>query len=271
VKSSIAVNSGERSAGIVSPKLSLVFGPWQRTELFVNAGRGFHSNDARGTTATVKAKAPTEAAERVDPLVRATGSELGLRTEIVPGLQSSLALWQLRLRSELLFVGDAGETEATRASRRYGIEWTNHYAAASWLLLDADVAFSRARYAGGDPDGVGKRIPGAIERVVSLGATVTELGRWFGHFQLRHFGGRALVENDSQRSKATTLASLRAGYKLPKDVKIALDVFNLFDRRASDIDYYYESRLRGESAGTEDIHFHPVEPRNVRVTLTASF
>ena len=154
VRSSIPANSGSTSAAIASPKLSLIFGPWSKTEFFVNAGRGFHSNDARGTVAQVSAKNPALAAPRVDALVRSEGAELGLRSEIVPGLQSSLALWQLRLASELLFVGDAGETEPNRASKRYGIEWNNHFVAKPWLLFDADLSISRARFdCSREPDG----------------------------------------------------------------------------------------------------------------------
>ena len=108
--------------------------------------------------------------------------------------------------------------------------------------------------------------------MASLGATVTELGPWFGQFQLRYFGPRALDENDTQRSKATTLAYLRAGYKISKRVKVALDVFNLFNRQGSDIDYYYASRLKGEPAGgVDDIHFHPVESRQVRAGVHYTF
>ncbi len=259
--SSIADHSGSRSAGIVTPKLALILGPWQKTEFFIDYGHGFHSNDARGTTV---------AAAAVTPLVRSRGGELGLRTEIIPGLQSSLALWQLRLASELVFSGDAGDTEASRASRRQGLEWNNHYRARPWLLLDADLALSKARFTGHDP--AGDRIPGAIAKVASLGATVTQRGPWSGQFQLRYFGPRPLVEDGSLRSKSTTLAYLRVGYRFSNDLKLAVDVFNLFDRQASDIDYAYTSRLRGEAAaGVDDIHFHPVEPRSVRLTLTANF
>ncbi len=53
---------------------------------------------------------------------------------------------------------------------------------------------------------------------------------------------------------------------------MTLDVFNLFDRQGSDIDYRYASRLNGEPAqGVDDVHFHPVEPRSVRLTVAASF
>ncbi|MEO8057689.1 MAG: TonB-dependent receptor [Burkholderiales bacterium] len=275
VDSSIARNSGSKSASIASPKLSLIFGPWNKTEFFANAGYGFHSNDARGTVATVAAKDPNgPAINPVDPLVRSKGFELGARTEVIPGLQSSLALWALKLDSELLFVGDAGETEPSRASKRHGVEWNNHYVAAPWLLLDADLSASRSRFTEPDPadPGVGKHIPGSIQTVVSLGATVVDLGPWFGQFQVRYFGPRPLIEDNSQRSNATTLAYLRVGYKIDKNLKLALDVFNLFDRKGSDIDYYYASRLKGEPAeGVNDTHFHPVEPRSLRLSLTASF
>jgi outer membrane receptor protein involved in Fe transport len=250
--------TASKSANIASPKLSLVFGPWAKTEYFLNAGTGFHSNDARGVIADVT------------PLVRTKGMEIGARTEIVPGLQSSLAAWQLRLASELVFVGDAGDTEASRASKRSGVEWNNHWRATPWLLLDADLAWSRARFTQDDP--AGNFVPGSVGKVASLGATVSKFGPWFGQFQLRHFGPRPLVEDNSQRSRSTTLASMRVGYKFNPHMNLALDVFNLFDRKASDIDYYYVSRLPGEAAaGVADRHFHPVEARSFRMTLTAKY
>lgn len=277
VHSNITDNSGERSAWISSPKLSLIFGPWSQTEFFANTGWGFHSNDARGMTARVTAKGGDPVRSAV-PLVRTKGSELGLRTELIPGLQSSVALWQLRLNSELVFVGDAGETEASGASRRRGIEFNNHYLATPWLLLDGDVAFSQARFStpqGEDPT-VGTQVPGSVRTVVSLGATVTEFGRWFGQAQLRYFGPRPLIEDNSVRSKGTTLAYARVGYKLDARTKVSVDVFNLFNRKVSDIDYYYPSLLRGEDRvanpnGINDIHSHPAEPRTVRLTLNVGF
>jgi outer membrane receptor protein involved in Fe transport len=276
VTSSVAANSGTRHALINSPKGSLIFGPWQQTEFFVNGGWGFHSNDARGVTARVTARLNPDTGLRDDtraavPLVRTVGSEVGVRTEAIPGLQSSLSLWQLKLGSELVFVGDAGETEASGASHRYGVEFNNHYVATEGLLLDADVAFSQARFdqPQGDEPNTGRHVPGSVRTVVSLGATTTRRGPWFGQFQLRYFGPRPLIEDGSQRSHGTTLAYLRAGYQFNADLKLSVDVFNLFNRRASDIDYFYTSRLRGEPAGgVADMHTHPAEPRSLRLTLT---
>ncbi|MGX9772937.1 TonB-dependent receptor [Janthinobacterium aestuarii] len=268
VDSSIDGNSGSANDHVMSPKLSLILGPWSKTEFFINYGKGFHSNDARGTTQT---RLPDGTPSTpVTPLVPTKGMELGARTEWLPGLQSSLALWRLDIASELLFVGDAGETEASRASRRHGIEWNNHYIAAPWLLFDLDLAASRSRYTENDP--AGNFIPGSIDKVASFGVTVTDQGPWSGAVQLRYFGPRPLIEDNSVRSASTTLAYARVAYQLNRKTRVSLDVFNLFDKRASDIDYYYASRLPGEGAdGVNDRHFHPVEPRSVRLTLSYAF
>ncbi|MFD0667590.1 TonB-dependent receptor [Ramlibacter sp. MAHUQ-53] len=269
VASSLADNSGRRAASIVSPRLALVLGPWSATEVFVNAGTGFHSNDARGTVARL---APRERlpVEPVTPLVRSRGAELGLRTQVLRGLQSSLALWQLRLASELVFSGDAGDTAPSRASRRRGLEWDIHWRVVPWLQWDLAMAWSRARFT--QPDPAGDAVPGAAGRVASLGATVSGPGAWSGHVQLRHVGPRPLVEDGSQRSSPSTLAQVRVAYRLTPQTQFRVDVFNLLNRKASDVEYFYASRLRGEApGGVEDLHLHPVEPRSVRVTVSTTY
>jgi len=269
VDSNIAENSGKISAGTTSPKFSVVLGPWAKTEFFVNYGEGFHSNDARGTTVHLTPK-EREPIDPVTPLVKTRGAELGARTEIVPGLQSSLALWKLRSESELVFSGDAGDTSPSRGSYRSGIEWNNHYIANEWLLFDLDVAYSRAHYT--EHDAVGDYIPGAVGKVASFGATIADLGPWSAAFQMRYFGPRPLIEDNSQRSASTAIAYARVGYKFNRRWTAQLDAFNLFDRKVSDVDYYYASRLPGEPAeGVDDIHYHPAEHRSFRLTLKAVF
>ena len=273
VDSNIAANSGSESAGELSPKLSLVLGPWRQTEFFVNAGKGFHSNDARGTTISVDPVDPSLPVARVDPLVDAFGSEVGLRTAILPRTQLSLGLWQLGLDSELLFVGDAGITEPTRKSRRRGIELSGIYAPFDWLVVDLDLAWTHARFDEPDPanPAAGDRIPGAVDRVASMGVAINHPSGWSGGLRLRHFGSAPLVEDNSVRSKATTMVNLEAGYRITPGLKLSATLLNLFDAEDNDITYYYESQLPGEAAPVNDIHFHPVEPRSLRVALTASF
>src|SRR5215471_15597913 len=268
VNSDTAVNSGKKTDAIFSPKLSLIFGPWARTEVYLNGGFGFHSNDARGTTITVDPKTG-DPAPRVDPLVRTKGAEIGVRSTWIPGLNSTLAFWYLTLDSELIFVGDAGITEPSRASRRYGIEWTNFYKPVPWLTLDFDLSHSYARFTEDDP--AGNYIPGSIETVITTGARVDLSNGLFGSLRMRYFGPRPLIEDNSVRSKATTLVNLEAGYKY-KNIVAQVDVLNLFNSSDHDIDYFYVSRLPGEPKdGVPDIHFHPVEPRTVRFYLTYKF
>ena len=254
------VSGADASAHKASPKLSLILGPWSKTEYFINYGMGFHSNDARGVTAP----------DPATPLVGTRGAELGARSEWLPGLQSSLSLWALDIDSELVYAGDSGQTEASRPSRRSGVEWSNHYIAAPWLLFDLDLSASRARYR--RHDAAGDYVPEALDKVASFGVTVKDLGHWYGGLELRYFGQRPLIEDNSVRSASTTLAYGRIGYCIDRRTRLTLDGFNLFNRRASDIDYYYTSRLPGEDAeGVNDRHFHPVEPRTLRLTLSRNF
>ena len=268
VDSNLSANSGKANEQMVTPKLALIFGPWQKTELYLNYGHGFHSNDARGTTITQE-PGTGNAVDKVKPLVRTKGYEIGLRSEIVPGWQSTVALWQLDVGSELLFVGDAGTTEASRPSRRYGLEWTNLYVATDWLAFDADLAWSHARFNDADP--AGSYIPGAVNATANLGMTVDHIGPWFGALRFRYFGQRPVIEDNSVRSSGSALTNLRLGYRVGKQTQVALDVYNLFDRQVNDIEYWYESQLAGETAPLADRHIHPTEPRTFRLSINQRF
>ncbi|MDO8038297.1 TonB-dependent receptor [Janthinobacterium sp. SUN137] len=268
VRSDRAANSGTASDHLFSPSLSVIAGPWRDTEAYLNIGNGFHSNDARGTTIMVDPKTG-EAADKVTPLVRSRGLELGLRSAAIAGLQTSLSLYRLDFDSELLFIGDAGATEAGRPSRRYGVEFSSYYKAASWLSLDLDLAYARARSRGSDP--VGDFIPGAIEGVAQLAMTVTPPGPWSGSLRLRYFGPRPLIEDNSVRSAASVGLNGRIAYQIDKTLRVEVEGYNLANRRDSAIDYYYASRLPGEAQPVDDIHFHPVESRSLRLTLVKNF
>ena len=269
VKSNLTVNSGKANDSLVSPKLVVVLGPWSKTEFFLNVGRGFHSNDARGTTITVDPNDGSTPVDKVSPLVSALGAEIGLRTAVIPKLQLAASLWTLKLDSELLFTGDGGTTDPSRATRRYGIEVGAYYEPLEHLLIDADIAWSHARFT--QYDVVGDRIPNAVESVASVGVTYNRNAGWYGGARLRFFGPGPLIEDNSVRSTSTTLVNLEAGYHFNPSLSLTLTVFNVFDRGDNDVTYFYDSRLPGETAPVSDIHFHPVEPRTVRAALFMRF
>jgi len=258
-------NSGRTGAGLASPKGSLILGPWRSTEFYVNAGYGFHSNDARGTTLTVDPETGAPAS-RVTPLARSRGAEAGARFVARRGLQMDVTWWRLDLDGELLFVGDAGTTAPSRPSRRWGVEWNTLAAPRPWLALDADLAWSHARFKDADP--AGDRIPGAVERVASAGVTLDSHRMLFGSLRLRYFGGRNLIEDGSVPSNPTRLLNGQVGVRLASRTELVLDAFNLLNAEASDIDYLYRSRLPSEvSEGVADIHTHPTLPRTLRVSV----
>jgi outer membrane receptor protein involved in Fe transport len=274
VTSDTPENSGNAQASIASPKVGLVLGPFRNNEIFVNAGYGFHSNDVRGVTIMVNPPNTPDAgmpAEKVPFLVRAKGAEVGWRARPVSGLETSVALFVLDYDSELLFVGDAGNTEASRPSRRTGVEWTTFYKPVPWLALELEIAATRARFTDFGP--AGNRIPGAPNVVSSFGVTFGRQVGWYGAVKMRYFGPRPLIEDDSVRSDSTTLVNARLGYRFDNGMRLQLDAYNLFNVKAQQITYFYESRLPqlGEAVGVADRHFHPVEPLSVRLTLAGHF
>ncbi len=269
VNNNIDANSGKEYDSMTNPKLSLIFGPWAKTEYYFSYGSGFHSNDARGTTTTVDPKtgAPID---RVNPLARSTGFEAGLRTAILPGLQASISFFQLDLDSELIFVGDVGTTEASRPSRRRGFEVSAFYMPTNWFNIDVDYSLARARFTESDP--AGNHIPLSIRGVGKVAIGVDNLGPFFGSMQFRYFGKRPLIEDNSVESKNIMTLNGQIGYKITKKTRLMLQGFNILNTRAHTTDFFYASRLPGEpTAGVEDKHFHPIESRSFRVSLTTNF
>ncbi|KQP43010.1 TonB-dependent receptor [Methylobacterium sp. Leaf104] len=270
VRSDTPANSGRARDGIVNPKLGLVLGPWFDTELFVNYGGGFHSNDSRGVTATVDPTSPLFNISRSPFLVPSTGSEIGLRNRSIAGLETAVTLFQLDFASENLFQGDSGTTEPSRPTRRFGVEWTNRYAVTPWLSLEGDLTVTNARFADRDP--IGNRVPEAPTTIASAGVTFGDGPGWFGSMRLRYFGPRPLIEDNSVRSRPTALVNGRVGYNFDSGISLSLDVLNLTNAKADQITYFYTSRLPGEAAdGVADRHFHPVEPTALRLTLAGRF
>src|SRR5260370_5784043 len=162
-------NDGTASAFLASPKLQMIFGPWFNTELYLDGGFGFHSNDARGTTAVEN------------------------------------------------FDGDTGDTVPTPASQRYGIEYSNYFTPYRWLTLNADYAWSNARYTQFSP--AGQYVPEAVEQVFDAGISVHDLYGFEADLRFRYFGPRALTHDDSVRSLATALLSHKRWVSIQCDVE----------------------------------------------------
>jgi outer membrane receptor protein involved in Fe transport len=268
----------------------LIFGPWKKTELYLQGGFSFHSNDGRGATQTVE---PISAdnpntntpVARIPALIQTRGAEIGVRTLALPHLQSTVSLWYLHSQSELEQDGDTGGTVASQQpSDRYGVEWANYFTPVKHLALDLDLADSVARFTSADPADAtpitpgnttlgpgGTRVPEAVGAVISSGITLFDERGFSASLRLRYFGPRDLTSDGLYKSSSTLLLNAEAGYQINKTWRVSVEFLNLLDSRDHDIDYAYVSRITPAAAAAFTDVFHPVEPFQVRLGMTARF
>jgi outer membrane receptor protein involved in Fe transport len=273
VDSNLPANSGNDDDTLVSPKLSLIYAWSQATELYLNGAYGMHSNDARGVTISVD-PVTGDPVDQVDPLVQSRAAEVGARTFLTDQLNVAVALWYLKLDSELLYIGDAGNTEPAGRSKRYGVEVPIYYQTDYWKF-DIEATLTHSEFSD-----TGDEIPGSLDQVYSAGAYFDYPAGWYGATRLRYFGERPLTEDGNVKSDPTAVVNTMVGYRWDNETwDLRAELLNVFDSSDDDITYYYESRLRVpfdssgtlEPAGVEDQHFRRVEPRMVRMSLTRYF
>lgn len=269
VDSIVAQNSGSDDDNLFSSKASLQYRLDDNWSTYFNAGQSFHSNDARGATITIDPSSG-DPADKVDLLIQGDGAEFGVRYFDPGHLNVSLGIWVLELDSELIFVGDAGNTEPGRASRRSGIEFTGYYWLDDKFSVDMELAWTRSRFTE-DAEGEGDRIDGSLPFVGSLGLVWSPQDNWRTALRVRHFGKRTLDSFNDEQSDSFTVANASLTYSM-ENWETELQVLNLFDSNDNDIDYFYASRLPGEpEEGIEDHHYHPIEPRAVRLQVRYLF
>lgn len=278
--------TGSKRAAIFSPKLGIVLGPWAKSTYFINFGNGYHSNDARGITRSGQNSTQSP----VTPLTRASSGELGIATKIIPNLESRLDIFELKLKSELVFDGDAGVTSPSGATTRSGIESSNTYRINGWLSAELNTTFTRARFdRNAPPDDLGcsdasplypctrpigiagRYIPNSPTNVTDAGLTAQRESGWFAAMRARHFGEAPLVEDNSARSPAYTTVDGQIGFRRPDQWLVALDIFNITNVKWNDIEYYYASRLKYEAAPQPDAMVHPGVPRTFRARFQYLF
>ena len=254
-----AVNEGSDSDAIVTPKVSFAYRVTDSVEAYANWGRGFHSNDVRGATITVDPLTGQNLSP-ADALVPTKGAETGVRFERGKRFNAALVAFWLELDSELVFVGDAGGTEASSGSERTGVEASLFWQATDWLALDMSYTYTDAEFSGSQPEG--NKIPGAVESTGSLGLSAIWPNGFFFNTRVRYLGEAPLIEDGSVEADSSVLVNAGVGYRT-QSIEMRVDMFNVFDSDDQDISYLYTSRLPGEAGpAVEDIHFHPLGAEN---------
>lgn len=269
--------SGVAQAALLSPKASLVLSPLSGLDLFLNFGRGFHSNDARGVV------------RRLDPvtaLAPATGYEVGLRTRLFDRLDLAAAFFGLNIGSEIVWVGDAGVTEARGPTERLGGELEGRLMLLPWLFADLDVSLTRALFTE-EPPGA-NLVPLAPRFLLSGGLSALHPSGLSGRLGVFSIGDRPATEDGFLTAEGFTRADLSASYRQER-FEIGLSIQNLTNVQWREAQFANVSRLPQETdasscpAGTrpaeedglflgcEDVHFTPGVPFNLQATVTLFF
>ena len=263
-------NSGSASAALLQPKASVILTAAASTEFYLSAGRGFHSDDLRGVNAAANsgvAGAPL--------IARQDGEEIGVRQQVGRRLALTLAVFSLDAQSETTYDPDVGQDFAGPASRRRGFELNVTYQAAEWLELYGSYSADHARFKTPFDDGtghVGEYLPNAPFATGSFAAYVKDLGPWSGGLQYRYLGAYPLSSDDAVQGSGYGEWNGDIRYSFAGGWKAAVGVYNITNKKANAMEYWYVDRLPGEpAAGVADIHVHPLEPISTRVTLSRSF
>lgn len=244
--------AGRTTSGIVLPKMNVILGPWASTELFANYGEGYHSNDARSAVAP-----------GASPLARAKSYEVGVRSKPwgAEGLELIATVWQVDLKSELVFVGDDGTTEIRGASRRRGIELAARGQIWGPLHVNGSFTWTKAEFRNGD----------AIPLAPELTAYGALLLKWpeglTSQLQATYLGVRPLIEDRSVKSPSWIDVDLSERYQLPITLphgrmEAFLFIQNLLNTKWEQAIFAFTSQLRNEANPAENaIHFVPGNPR----------
>lgn len=264
---SIPLNTGSGDNSNLVASVSLAYQPSDSVELYANWGQGYHSNDVRGATNTVD-PVDGSAVAPVDVFADQEGAELGARFETGNGIVATLTGFWLKSDSELLFVGDAGNTEPSDGSTRKGVEFGVFWSPQTHWALDVTGAVVNSKFTG-VPSALNE-IPNTFGEVFSAGITYADPKGLEFSARARHFGDAPIVEDGSVEQQSSTIVNAGIGYAF-KRWKVGVDLLNVFDSRDSDIAYLFDSRLATETEAVEDVHFHPVLPRTLRAHLRFHF
>lgn len=253
------VAASKTTTGIVSPKLNLYYTFSPRLQLFAKAGKGFHSNDSR----VVSAGAAVGGVQQV--LSPAWGSDLGAVWKPAPRLLVSTALWTLHMAQEFVYVGDEGVVEPSGRTRREGVDLSLRYQLTDHLFADLDMNATRPRFV---DEETGQNYVPLAPVFTSVGGFSYQATRGFnGSLRYRYLADRPANEDNSLVAKGYFLADLQLNYTLPRQ-QFGLSVQNLFNTRWKETQFATESRLRGEAAPVEEIHFTPGTPFFARLSWT---
>ncbi|HYF29709.1 MAG TPA: TonB-dependent receptor [Chitinophagaceae bacterium] len=246
------------SSGMLSPKLNLYYYPNTSTEIYLTAGKGFHSNDTR--VAVEKGGRET--------LPAAYGADLGVVLKPARNLLINAAAWWLYSEQEFVYVGDEGIVEPSGETRRLGLDLSIRYQPAAKLFIDIDANYSRGR-AVKEPKGF-DFIPLAPAFTSAGGLTYKSKTGLNGSIRYRYMYDRPANEDKSVIAKGYFINDLVLKYS-KASYELGVSAQNLFDVRWKETQFDTESRLKDEPAPVSEIHFTPGTPFFIKFSFSYFF
>ncbi len=283
--------SGYAGQSVFSPKLNVIIQPIRNLDIYLNSGRGFHSNDGRDVVIGEKVRELTSVWRRqglsndeintrltthdfspeqryTGTLPQATGAETGIRTTLFNRLHLGLAAWYLYLEKEYVYSGDGGTTELSNPTERKGIDAEARYSLNTWLWLDGDLSASRGRILG-VPAGEAN-IPLAPTLTASGGISMIREKGLNASLRFRHVGDRPANEQNTLTATGYTLLNSNLSYKLDK-FTFSIYIENILNTDWNEAQFATETRLKGEARPVTDICYTPGNPRNVQFSVAFRF
>jgi len=251
--------SGSKEGFIANPKLNVILSPfkengWQkRSQIYLNFGGGYHSNDARDVVASSASK---------PVLPRALGGELGFRTKLFDRFDIGIDYWRLHLDSELVWAGDDGTTEAKGKTQRQGIEGEFRYQILDWLSADLDTSHTWSKFVK-----TGEAVPLAPKFLAYGGLTARHSSGLEGRIQMRSVGDRWGDEGRTATIRGYTIFDLLAKYKWDR-YELLFSIINIANKKWRAAQFLHDSQLKTEGAPVSDIHFTPGEPLTIKAGFT---
>jgi TonB dependent receptor/CarboxypepD_reg-like domain/TonB-dependent Receptor Plug Domain len=250
--------NGIASNSILSPKLNLNYTFNNRTQLYLNSGKGFHSNDTRVVVAQ----------NGIKTLPAAYGADFGLFFKPFPRLLINPAVWYLWLDQEFVYVGDEGVVEPSGQSRRYGIDFSARLQISNKLYFDLDYNSTKPR-AVGEKEG-SNYIPLAPINTSTFGLIYQTYKGITGSIRGRYIGNRPANEINTIVAKGYLINDVNLNYS-KANYNIGLSIQNVFNTKWKETQFATESRLKNETEAVEEIHFTPGTPFFAKINLSLTF
>ncbi len=242
---------------VISPKINIQYTANEKFQLYLKAGKGFHSNNAIAVIGNRGLKT----------IPAAYGADLGLNWKPISHLYINAALWYLYLSQEFVYTDD-GDIAPGGKTKREGVDLSARYQVAKGLFADLNVNLARPRLA----DSL------AGHAYLALAPTFTSTGGLDfkfanginGGLSYRYMHSRPGNNTNTLTADGYYVTDLKLNYT-QKKYEIGLSIENLLNTKWNEFEAEEVSRLRGEAAPIDQMSFTPGTPFFAKLRVAVFF